>query len=45
MLPSIGNSISEMWNIVYGPGAVTDNKRNMDVEWGSTNGHRMLTPL
>lgn len=45
MLPSIGNSISEMWNIVYGPGAVTDNKRNMDVEWGSTNGHRMLSPL
>ena len=41
MLPSFGNSISEMWDVVYGPGD-KDKKRNLDIAWNSTRGLRLV---
>ena len=43
ILPSIGDSIAEMWNIVYGD-EIDNNgtKRNTDVNWDSTDGLRMV---
>ncbi len=44
ILPSIGNSIAEMWNVVYGDSIVNGgNNRNMDIDWDSTNGLRLIT--
>ncbi len=43
MLPSIGNTISQVWDIVYG-GRDTNNvikqknRRNLDIEWEDANG-------
>lgn len=60
MLPSIGNSISQMWDIVYGnkehnadnhPVDEEGNpilskiRRNMDLNWDSVEGHRMVKEL
>lgn len=44
MLPSIGNSIAKMWNIVYGNFEQNDNSdnRNMDISWDSTKGLRLV---
>ena len=44
ILPSIGDSIAEMWDLVYGDSEQNDNKsvRNLDVEWNSTEGLRMV---
>lgn len=44
MLPSIGNSISKMWDIVYGVGDVTnENKRNTNINWNNISGQRLVT--
>ena len=41
LLPSLGNSISEIWNLVYGQGdASNEMRRNLDVNWNSTAGLR-----
>lgn len=46
MLPSIGNAIAEVWNIVYGDEELNKGRdRNLDIEWGSTEGLRAVTPL
>jgi hypothetical protein len=44
MLPSIGNSIAKMWNIVYGEGIEYDGvkHRNLDINWDSYEGLRMV---
>lgn len=36
-LPAIGNAVSDLWDIVYGE------ERNLDMDWGSTDGIRYLT--
>jgi hypothetical protein len=43
-LPSIGNSIAKMWNIVYGNYEQNGNSniRNQDIAWDSYNGLRMV---
>lgn len=50
MLPSIGNSISTMWDLIYGDESLsteeTDDgkkKRNLDIDWNSTAGLRMVS--
>lgn len=47
MLPSIGTSIAEMWNVVYGDKVQNNNSdnRNMDIAWDSTKGLRMVKEL
>lgn len=42
MLPSIGNSIADMWDLIYGIGN-DDGRRNLDMDWGSVNGLRMVS--
>ena len=47
ILPSIGNTISSIWDIVYGLGekeSQNSNKyiRNMDIEWDSIFGNRLV---
>jgi hypothetical protein len=42
MLPSIGNSIADMWDLIYGTGN-DDGRRNLDMDWGSVNGLRMVS--
>lgn len=42
ILPSIGNAISEAWDVVYGVPKGTDNKRNLDINWDSLKGIRMI---
>lgn len=36
LLPSLGNAISDVWDIVYG----TDEERNLDIKWNSLKGLR-----
>ena len=36
MLPSIGNTISDFWDLTYGK------ERNLDIKWGSTEGLRLV---
>lgn len=50
MLPSIGNSVSTMWDLIYGDESLsteeTDDgkkKRNLDIDWNSTAGLRMVS--
>jgi hypothetical protein len=38
ILPSLGNAISDIWDVVYGAG---DPDRNLDIQWGSTKGIRL----
>lgn len=38
MLPSIGNAISKVWDLTYG----ADDARNLDVNWNSTKGVRLV---
>lgn len=52
LLPSIGNSIAKMWDLVYGDEEVNaSNKRNTYVDWSAgsivpnTNGLRLVTNL
>lgn len=46
MLPSLGNSVAEMWNIIYGEGQQdNNNQRNKDISWNSKNGLRMVHPI
>ncbi len=44
ILPSIGNSIAQMWNIIYGEGTERNSVkyRNMDINWDSYEGLRMV---
>lgn len=42
ILPSIGNAISDAWDIVYGVPKNADNKRNLDIDWDSLKGIRMV---
>lgn len=49
MLPSIGNSVATMWDLIYGDESMsteqTDDgkkKRNLDIDWNSTEGLRMV---
>ena len=44
MLPSIGNSVAKMWNLIYGDFEQNDgsNNRNMDIDWDSTDGLRLV---
>ena len=44
MLPSIGNSVAKMWNLIYGNFEQNDgsNNRNMDIKWDSVKGLRMV---
>lgn len=44
MLPSIGNSVAKMWNLIYGDFEQNNgsNNRNMDIDWDSTDGLRMV---
>lgn len=50
MLPSIGNSISAMWDIVYGDESMSTKqtedgkiKRNLDIDWDSVEGLRLVS--
>lgn len=36
MLPSLGNTVSDMWDIVYGE------DRNLDIQWNSLEGTRLI---
>ena len=45
MLPSVGNAVSKLWDILYGDEALTGPKRNLDVDWNSTAGLRMVKSL
>lgn len=42
VLPSIGNAISDAWDVVYGAPEAANNKRNLDIEWDSSAGVRMI---
>lgn len=42
ILPSIGNAISDAWDIIYGVPKNADNKRNLDIDWDSLKGIRMV---
>lgn len=43
ILPALGNSVAEMWNIIYGNADQNNgNKRNLDIAWNSTKGLRMV---
>lgn len=43
MLPSIGSSIAEMWNVVYGDENQNQSlNRNLDINWDSYKGLRMV---
>lgn len=42
ILPSIGNAISDAWDVVYGVPKAADNKRNLDIDWDSLKGIRMV---
>lgn len=40
-LPSLGNAVAEMWNIVYGKGdSGNGNARNTEIAWNNTDGLR-----
>ena len=43
ILPSLGNAVADMWNIVYGKGNESDGKRNTDISWNSLDGQRLAT--
>lgn len=46
MLPSIGNTIAHVWDLVYGNEAVNGNvERNQDIQWNSTKGLRLVEKL
>lgn len=41
VLPSVGNSIAEVWDIIYGA-AANDEARNTDIAWDSYSGLRLI---
>ena len=42
-IPALGNAISDMWDIIYGgPELNGVPERNLDIEWNSTQGLRLL---
>lgn len=43
MLPSLGNTISELWDLAYGNEKATEGeKRNLNIEWDDTSGLRLI---
>lgn len=43
ILPSIGNTIAEIWDIIYGNEELNQGRnRNLDISWDSTEGHRLV---
>lgn len=49
-LPSIGNTMSDIWNIIYGYGELIEDKngvktyrRNKNIDWNSLAGERLVT--
>ena len=42
MLPSVGNAVSKLWDILYGDEELTGPVRNLNVNWDSTSGLRMV---
>lgn len=44
MLPSLGNTVAKMWNLIYGEGTLQEGElvRNKDIDWDSKNGLRMV---
>jgi hypothetical protein len=42
MLPSVGNAVSKLWDILYGDEELTGPVRNLNVTWDSTSGLRMV---
>lgn len=44
VLPAIGNTISKVWNVLYGPGYGLEKERNLDINWDSVKGLRMIDP-
>lgn len=46
MLPSLGDSVAQMWDMIYGEGEAIEEGgplyRNLDVNWDSTEGLRMV---
>jgi hypothetical protein len=44
MLPSLGNTVAKMWNLIYGEGTLQEGEliRNRDIDWDSKNGLRMV---
>lgn len=46
MLPSLGNSVAKMWDIIYGEGEETSEgqKRNKNISWDSKDGLRLVHP-
>lgn len=43
MLPSLGNTIAEIWDIVYGNKDINNgDARNLDINWDSTQGLRLI---
>ena len=45
MLPSVGNAVSKLWDILYGDEELTGPMRNLDVDWDSTAGLRMISSM
>lgn len=46
ILPDLGNTISEIWDIVYGNVEMTQSEqRNLDINWNSTEGLRLIQNL
>lgn len=46
ILPSIGNTISDVWDLMYGNKTQNEGtKRNLDIAWDSTEGLRMVKRL
>ena len=44
ILPSIGNSISHMWDLIYGDKIINNsNNRNLDIAWDSHDGLRLVS--
>lgn len=43
ILPDLGNTISEIWDIIYGTVEMTQSEqRNLDISWNSTAGLRLI---
>lgn len=44
ILPSLGNTISQIWDVVYGTKEMTDGSpnRNMSIDWGNEDGLRLV---
>lgn len=44
MLPSLGNAISDIWDLIYGNEEINNSlQRNLDIDWDSKDGLRMVS--